>query len=353
MELRSNYLLISNKTKVKEILSKSEKTDIDRNEIIDVYVGLHLIFEIGINNFFREIIIPTFKKKVNNYKMIKDIDNISFSDKITMFVYYSKFNFSDIEKATQYQQIVGKTKHFGTVRNWLLHGHIISSTSTDGKTDDSDLFKRLTVDKLQKHLTLTVLITVALLSAGLYFIDKEKTESTDASANYSANYSASSTAITTTSTEEYTPSKEFMENAREMILKLNPAYDLPSSIALRKIFDNYVKGDIKEIPEMVLEKSIVSEQTCGLDSFDKKYYKSKFIIWDIEEAVYGGNIANIVFVDYPDTLFWTWVYNIGDDDNPKYEMRGFCESDAFKDSQKEFKGMMKALLDGGAFTRGL
>ncbi len=114
LELKSNYLLISNKDKVQIILSKLNP---NRNEIIDAYIGLHLILEIGINNFFREIIIPTFQKKVSKYKMIKDIDNISFSDKVTMFVYYSKFNFADIEKATEYQKIVGMTRHFGKVRN--------------------------------------------------------------------------------------------------------------------------------------------------------------------------------------------------------------------------------------------
>jgi len=152
MEIKSNYLIKSKKGNVVKILAKAKKEKIDRNEIIDVYIGLHIILEIGINNFFRETIIPTFQKKVNKYKMIKDIDNISFSDKITMFVYYSKFNFSDIEKATQYQKIVGRTNRFGTVRNWLLHGHMISSTSTNGKSNESDLFKELTVDKLTKHI---------------------------------------------------------------------------------------------------------------------------------------------------------------------------------------------------------
>jgi hypothetical protein len=153
MELKSNYLLKNNKEKVANILKKANLENIDRNEIIDVYVGLHLILEIGINNFFREIIVPTFKKNIDKYKMIKDIDNICFSDKITMFVYYSKFNFLDIPKATEYQKIIGKTKHFGKTRNWLLHGHIISSTSTNGKTEESDLFKELTIKKLNDHIS--------------------------------------------------------------------------------------------------------------------------------------------------------------------------------------------------------
>ena len=66
------------------------------------------------------------------------------------------------------------------------------------------------------------------------------------------------------------------------------------------------------------------DMNCGLDNFDKSYYKSKFIVLGASDGDYGGVQATIVFVNKPDTIFWAWVYRLGGDG--EYVLRAFCRS---------------------------
>jgi len=147
--LESNHLLQSNKEKITKLLCRS---DLNRNDLIDIFIGLHIVLEVGINTLFRKLITPTLKKDVDVYIMTENLDNINFIDKTVMFIYYSKFDFSDITKATEYHKIIGKLKAFSEMRNRLLHGHAISSTSKDGKSSQSTLIKNLNLSKLQSQI---------------------------------------------------------------------------------------------------------------------------------------------------------------------------------------------------------
>lgn len=149
MTLESNYLLISNKKKVADLISHSE---LNRNDIIDIFISLHIVLELGINTLFRKIITPTLKKDIDLHEMIENLDNINFIDKVTMFIYYSKFNLPDIAKATEYHKIIGKLRAFSEMRNKLLHGHSISSTSRGGIKSESKLIKNLNLSKLQNQI---------------------------------------------------------------------------------------------------------------------------------------------------------------------------------------------------------
>lgn len=149
MTLESNYLLISNKKKLTDLISNSE---LNRNDLIDIFIGLHIVLEVGINTLFRKIITPTLKKGIDVYDMTENLDNVNFIDKTIMFIYYSKFNFDDISKATEYHKIIGKLKAFAEMRNKLLHGHSISSTSKDGINSQSKLISKLNLSKLQTQI---------------------------------------------------------------------------------------------------------------------------------------------------------------------------------------------------------
>src|ERR1035437_5249789 len=80
--IESNYLFYSNRKKVSELLCKDK---LDQNDIIDIFIGLHIVLELGINNVFRKIITPTLQKKISTHIMIENLDNINFIDKIVMF----------------------------------------------------------------------------------------------------------------------------------------------------------------------------------------------------------------------------------------------------------------------------
>ncbi len=145
MTLESNYLLISSREKLASLLSKQ---NIDRNDIIDIFIALHLVLELGINHLFRKIIIPTLKKNIDTHVMIDNLDGISFIDKTIMFIYYSKFNFGDIDEASEHHSIINKLRAFSEMRNKILHGHSVSEISKDGESSSSNLRKNLTSSKL-------------------------------------------------------------------------------------------------------------------------------------------------------------------------------------------------------------
>jgi len=149
MTVHSNHLFYSNKKKVEDLLSEK---DLDNNNLIDIFFSLHLVLELGINNIFRHIVSTDFKKQIDRHKLEKNIDNISFIEKTILFIYLSKFNFSDVDKATNYHKIIEKMRSFSGIRNKLFHGHSISEISKDGITSKSELKKKLNTDNLQKQI---------------------------------------------------------------------------------------------------------------------------------------------------------------------------------------------------------
>ena len=121
----SDYLLLSNKRKVKDLVLHSE---LEENDIIDSLISLHLVLEVGLNTFYRHLALNAFKKEVDLVKVMENIDSISFIDKTVLFIYNSKFNFGDkISEASHYHGIIGTLKDFTGIRNKLFHGHSVSS----------------------------------------------------------------------------------------------------------------------------------------------------------------------------------------------------------------------------------
>lgn len=100
-------------------------------------------------------------------------------------------------------------------------------------------------------------------------------------------------------------------------------YDNPYIKHIRTAFSGYLDGTNNGVEEGVIEKSeLESGLKCGLDSFDKDYYKSEFTIIQTEKNDYGGIVAYIAFLNQPDKVFWAWVYQYG---GGEYILRGFCE----------------------------
>lgn len=150
MRKESDYLIISNKKKISNLISYSE---LDENDIIDVLISLHLVLEVGLNTLFRHISLMSIKKRANRFEIIRNLDNISFIDKTVLFIYDSKFNFDGkMDKANKYHDIIGKLKEFSGVRNKLIHGHSISTIFDGEKNIKSPLKKELSLEKLGEQI---------------------------------------------------------------------------------------------------------------------------------------------------------------------------------------------------------
>lgn len=147
--IESHHLRLSNKEKVRELLSNSE---LNENDIIDVFISLHIILEVSLNSLFRQLYLLKTEQYFDRLEVIKNLDEISFIDKVRFFIYNSKFKFQDINKAKKYQKIIGTLRNFACIRNQLLHGHSIITVIDDGGTRSSSTKKRLNKDHLKKQL---------------------------------------------------------------------------------------------------------------------------------------------------------------------------------------------------------
>ncbi|MFA5368567.1 MAG: hypothetical protein WC303_01000 [Candidatus Paceibacterota bacterium] len=167
--LESNYLISHNKEICKSILveinKNKENSDYHKMKIKEdlsvFFISLHLVLEIGLNAFFRKIHLKQIKKELDPIKVAENLDGISFIDKTILFIYNSKFNFDDIQKATDYHKIIRKIKNFNEIRNKLMHGHSIGfdiGNLEDGKLpesfEDSKLFKLLTIKNCENQIEL-------------------------------------------------------------------------------------------------------------------------------------------------------------------------------------------------------
>lgn len=117
-------------------------------------------------------------------------------------------------------------------------------------------------------------------------------------------------------------------------------YNSPYIKHIRLALDGYLNGSNFGVEDAALVKT--NEVNCGLESFDKAYYKGKFIIYDASDNDYGGVQADIVFLDKPDTLFWTWVYRLGGDG--EYSLRGFCKNGPSEEKKAKFKDYISEII---------
>jgi len=105
------------------------------------------------------------------------------------------------------------------------------------------------------------------------------------------------------------------------------AYQAPSVVHLRKALNGYLSGTNEGMDsEFVIKKRESESYLAGLDSFDKAYYKSKFIVLDITRNDYGGELITIIFRDKPDKIFRAWVYFYWNAGTPDYyDFRDFWQ----------------------------
>ena len=125
---------------------------------------------------------------------------------------------------------------------------------------------------------------------------------------------------------KYAESQRYDEAAEDVINANNEEelYDNPYIKHLRVAFDGYLDGTNNGVEEGTKDKmKLDSGIKCGLDSFDKSYYKSRFSVVKVERNDYGGIQAYIAFIDKPDIMFWAWVYQYA---GGEYVLRGFCEN---------------------------
>jgi hypothetical protein len=156
MASESSYLIESRKKICAEILSKGKLNEPDA---IEFCISLHTVLEVSINSLFRDLILPEIKKAVNELEIRENLDDISFRDKVTLFVYTSKFNLDGagnlVRRATEYHSIINELKRFAEIRNRLIHGHSVSSIFIPGeKPAHSRTRKALTEEGLKEQIKL-------------------------------------------------------------------------------------------------------------------------------------------------------------------------------------------------------
>lgn len=159
--LESGYLWIFNENKCKDILSKTNK---DEKDMIDFLISLHLVLEIKLNTFFRQVLLLQTKlivaSGVDEFKIIKNIDNISFIDKIIFLIYNSDTRNAQFDDVLKYHKIINEVKRFSELRNKLLHGHSVSYSGTDkdGKIIKSDVSRNINLKYLKEQIERFVFI---------------------------------------------------------------------------------------------------------------------------------------------------------------------------------------------------
>jgi len=124
--------------------------------------------------------------------------------------------------------------------------------------------------------------------------------------------------------EKPQPESVTLKNSKEAVEGYYKIYENPMVKYIRTALNLYLDGDPQNIiSEAVKKKDEDNNYIYGLDSFDKEYYKSKFVVILKEDFPFGGNQFTIMFQDKPDKFFTAWVY-----ENPDktYELRGFSSA---------------------------
>ncbi len=151
--LESDYLIISNKQRCTELLRQPLDQLFTEEQAIDFLISIHIVLEVGINTFFRHISLMGIKKNIDPLDISKNLDEINFRDKVTLFIYNSKFNFGDrIDEATRHHAIIGLLKNFSEPRNKLLHGHSISTVTNEAGARHSQARSLTSQERIKKQI---------------------------------------------------------------------------------------------------------------------------------------------------------------------------------------------------------
>lgn len=176
------------------------------------------------------------------------------------------------------------------------------------------------------------IISVVLLSivVGLFLISENKGEQTlnNKTESYSSPEQIEELELTTGQRAEY-----------------YRVYENPFVLHVRKALNGYLDGTNEGMatPEFTIKARKVGETLTGLDSFDKEYYRSKFIVYTMVDNIAGGKLIHIIFQDRPDKMFAAWVYQLVDD---TYDFRDFWQSTQFdEEKMAEVRKIFKQYLE--------
>ena len=121
-------------------------------------------------------------------------------------------------------------------------------------------------------------------------------------------------------------------------------YKNPFVIYLREALNAYLDNDISKvnITSNALIKTSDENFIRGLETFDKEYYKSKFVVLTFTKHKAKGVEIRIMFQDKPDRIFDAWIYRFDDGD---YELRGFASDENYDPAKiKELNNTYKQFL---------
>lgn len=143
--------------------------------------------------------------------------------------------------------------------------------------------------------------------------------------------------------EDYAEEHEAFRNSLPELTE-EQAYQNSFIRHIRIFLDGYLRGDNEGIEEDAISgKLMKGSEQCGLANFDRNLYKSKFFLFSAEPGMLGGWVADIVFVDKPDTLFFAWIYGHPEVGDP-YLFRAFCKSGPPVDKQDDFIKLMEEFM---------
>lgn len=133
-------------------------------------------------------------------------------------------------------------------------------------------------------------------------------------------------------------SKTILDAPKEQIQQYYNVYKNPYVIYLRKALNAYLANDSSQacIFQGAVSGRVDKGIVTGLDSFDKNYYKSKFIVFTIDKDKENGENIQIIFQDEPDRIFYAWV-----GDNPYKEL---CLL-GFNSNENTDKKALREILD--------
>jgi len=171
-----------------------------------------------------------------------------------------------------------------------------------------------------KKIVIGLLLLILCVGAVLVFLNREPT--------FPDQKDLSSPPEATPLIEEIEP----IQFTPEELEKYSEVYENPYVLHIRKALNGYLEGTNEgmELPETVIEAHEYEGTSAGLDSFSKDYYKSKFIVYAINDSITGGKMVNIIFQDKPDKLFNVWVYKLAGD---TYDLRGFWQNENFDEEK--------------------